>query len=439
MPAQILQGRSEGANDTGPFRVIDPAICSQAGGQDGEKSSTWRRAAGVGLSPSGVRELAQGTVLAPIRESVDGSRSVPDTKEIPSSSSFSSSSSSSSSDQACSSEELTGETHDTCPSATGEMCFSFFTNGSLNETKRETRITSGLVSDWFNATMGESCYQSLVLPSLHPEDEPGTEACVLSSAPSGYRPAINVMDMMEHHPSPQRNAAGVPGPQRCTTLSITYGHDALIPIPQERFQPSAPPPPSALRPPDRAPAAADTFEKIQLSSSDDDEECGGDEGPGHSPVLTGPAELWESSRRLLPRALPGAQSPSQRGGEPGARSPGQRGGGEPGAQSPGQRGGEPGAQSPGQRGGEPGAQSPSQRGGGEPGAQSPGQRGGEPGAQSPGQRGGEPQPQRGETGGRCLDSINRPGEIPRRASTASPACRPPVTQPAPAPAGSPGS
>ncbi|CAL8395548.1 unnamed protein product [Arctogadus glacialis] len=555
MPAQIPQGRPEGANDTGPFRVMDPAVCSQAGGQDGEKSSTWRGAAGVGLSPSGVRELAQGTALAPIPESVDGSRSVPDTKEIPSSSS----SSSSSSDQACSSEELTGGTHDTCPSATGEMCFSFFTNGSLNETKRETRISesgpavvpvrpscpanslcesfehippggeieeqsltpagalgepqdliewsqtgqdplsaqvetkiterilvkticfegeqltpvidspdkirqhrltaatnqqpnassvvpaSGLVSDWFNATMGESCYQSLVLPSLHPEDEPGPEACVLSCAPSGYRPAITAMDLMEHHPSPRRTAAGVPGPQRCTT----YGHDALIRIPQERFQPSAPPPPSAPGPPDRAPAAADTFQKIQLSSWDDDEECGGDEGPGHSPVLTGSAELWKSSRRLPPRALPGAQSPGQRGGEPGAQSPGQRGG-EPGAQSPGQRGGEPGAQSPGQRGGEPGAQSPGQRGGEpprlgeEPGAQSPGQRGGEPprageepGAESPGQRGADavvkPPPQREETGRRCLDSISRPGEIPRRASTVSPACRPPVTQPVPAP------
>ncbi|CAL8311967.1 unnamed protein product [Boreogadus saida] len=237
---------------------------------------------------------------------------------------------------------------------------------------------SGLVSDWFNATMGESCYQSLVLPSLHPEDEPGTEACVLSSAPSGYRPAITVMDLMEHHPSPRGTAAGVPGPQRCTTLSIAYGRDALTRIPQERFQPCAPPPPSALGPPGRAPAAADTFEKIQLSSSDDEEECGGDEGPGHSPVLTGSAELWRPSRRLLPRA---------------------------------QRGGEPGAQSPGQRGGEP------PRAGGEPGADAAV----------------KPQPQWEETGRRWLDGINRPGEIPRRASTVSPASKPPVTQPVPAP------
>ncbi|CAL8311986.1 unnamed protein product [Boreogadus saida] len=170
--------------------------------------------------------------------------------------------------------------------------------------------------------MGESCYQSLVLPSLHPEDEPGPEACVLSSAPSGYRPAITVMDLMEHHPSPRGTAAGVPGPQRCTTLSIAYGRDALTRIPQERFQPCAPPPPSALGPPGRAPAAADTFEKIQLSSSDDEEECGGDEGPGQQPCphrLSG--ELWRPSRRLLPRA--------QRGGEPGAQSPGQRGGSPP--------------------------------------------------------------------------------------------------------------
>ena len=51
MPAPITQGPFEGDNDAGPFSVIDPAICSQAGRQDGEKSGSSQSAAGVGLSP----------------------------------------------------------------------------------------------------------------------------------------------------------------------------------------------------------------------------------------------------------------------------------------------------------------------------------------------------------------------------------------------------
>ncbi|CAL8312693.1 unnamed protein product [Lota lota] len=187
MPAQITQGPFEGDNDAGPFSVIDPAICSQAGRQDDEESSTSQSAEGVGLSPPGMGTLAHGTSLTPIPENFNGRRSAHNTKEIPSS------------DQAWRPDhlrggpQLKGETHNACRSASEEMGFSVTTNESLNETQNEMHV--------------------------------------------------------------------------------------------------------------------DTFEKIQLSSSDDD--CA-DEGPGHIPLPTSSPELLKSSRRQLPGTQPGVESNGQR-------------------------------------------------------------------------------------------------------------------------------